>query len=60
MEETTAKASKAIENEKTLQKALANLRKTVNDKENEIEHLKGQLKTSSNIGTSNSLVGTPK
>jgi hypothetical protein len=31
----------------------------VNDKENEIEHLKGQLKTSSNIGTSNSLVGTP-
>jgi hypothetical protein len=31
----------------------------VNEKENEIEHLKGQLKTSSNIGTSNSLVGTP-
>lgn len=32
----------------------------MNEKETEVEHLKGQLKTSSNIGTSNTLLGTPK
>jgi predicted RNase H-like nuclease (RuvC/YqgF family) len=59
LEENAGRASRAIENEKALQKAISALRKTVNEKETEIEQLKGQLKTSSNIGTSNSLLGTP-
>jgi cell division protein FtsB len=60
LEEGAARASRAIDNEKALQKAITGLRKTVNDKEAEVEHLRGQLKTSSNIGTSNTLLGTQK